>query len=239
MRQKNTKEDKSQHMTNIILHGILAKEFQPSFRMKIHKAANVVKAIDANRTSFNKRIFDLAREGLNYTIIVDGRKITELEELNAQKEPQEIHLVPLIVGAGGVALVSAIVVAGGGVVGAAGLVGGAAFAAGLINAVVLTAVSMGLQMLLAPKPDAGPPMSASTKALSESFSFSNRANVASQGSPVPVGYGRLKVGSQLIQMSIKSYPQELESTVAMKQNVYLPTTKLPNETEQSISSVVQ
>jgi len=226
-------------MTSIILHGILAKEFQPSFRMEIRKAANVVKAIDANRPSFNKRIFDLAKEGLNYTIIVDGRKITELEELNAQKEPQEIHLVPLIVGAGGVALVSAVIVAGGGTIGAAGLVGGAAFAAGLINAVVLTAVSVGLQMLLAPKPDAGPPISAATKALSESFSFSNKANVASQGTPVPVGYGRLKVGSQLIQMSIKSYPQELESTIAMKQNSYVSTTKVENETEQSISSIAR
>lgn len=220
-------------MTDIILHGILAKEFQPSFRMKIYKAANVIKAIDANRTSFNKRILDLAREGLNYTIIVDGRKITELEELNVQKEPKEIHLVPLIVGAGGVALVTAIVVAGGGAVGAGGLVGGALFAANLINAVVIGVVSMGLQMLLAPKPDAGPPISASTKALSESFSFSSASNVASQGTPVPVGYGRLKVGSQLIQMSIKSYPQGQESTNALRQNATLGTF---SESEQSISN---
>jgi predicted phage tail protein len=233
-------------MTNIILHGILAKEFQPSFRMKIHKAANVVKAIDTNRPSFNKRIFDLAKEGLNYAIIVDGRKITELEELNAQKEPQEIHLVPLIVGAGVVTVGAAILVGAGKVVGAIGLtalggfVGGLATSAvvsGIVGGLVMTAVSMGLQMLLAPNPKLaagvdGAPISAATKALSESFSFSNKANVASQGTPVPVGYGRLKVGSQLIQTSIKSYPQELQSTVAMRQNA----NTLPSEIEQSISS---
>jgi hypothetical protein len=80
---------------------------------------------------------------------------------------------------------------------------------------------MGLQMLLAPKPDDAAPISASTKALSESFSFSNKVNVASQGSAVPVGYGRLKVSSQVIQMSVKSYPQNQEATTIMRQNAYV------------------
>ena len=205
-------------MTNIILHGILAKEFGENFRMQIHKAANVIKAIDVNRRNFNKRIFELSREGLNYTMIVDGKKITELEELNIQKEPQEIHLVPLIIGAGGFALVAAITG-----VAATALTGGAFLAAVAINFVVMTAISIGLQMLLAPKPDAGPEISATTKALRESFTFSNKANTAAQGVPVPVGYGRLKVGSQLIQMSIKSYSQSSESIIAMSQNPYVPT----------------
>ena len=87
-------------MTNITLHGILAREFGNTFRMKIHKACNVVKAISVNRKGFNKRILDLSREGFNYTIIVDGSKITELQELSLQREPQEIHLVPCIIGSG-------------------------------------------------------------------------------------------------------------------------------------------
>jgi len=216
-------------MTNIILHGILAKEFGGNFRMKIHKAINVIKAIDVNRRTFNKRIFELSREGLNYTMIVDGKKITELEELNIQKEPQEIHLVPLIMGSGGVALVTAL----GFATSAGTLIGGAAFAAAAINAVILTVVSVGLQMLLAPKPDAGPAISATTKALSESFAFSNKGNVAAQGSAVPVGYGRLKVGSKLIQMSVKSFPQNQNATSIMRQNPY----SSPNTTEQIIETV--
>lgn len=226
-------------MTNIILHGILAKEFGENFRMKIHKAVNVIKAIDVNRKNFNKRVFELSREGLNYTMIVDGKKITELEELNIQREPQEIHLVPLIVGSGGGLIVGGIagVILGSSSAGAAfAAVGVGAFLSSVVTGVILTAVSIGLQMLLAPKPDAGPPISASTKALSESFSFSNKANVASQGSPVPVGYGRLKVGSQLIQMSIKSYPQDVESTIAMAKNSYNSTTTIMTESSQSISS---
>jgi predicted phage tail protein len=207
-------------MTNIILHGILAKEFGKNFRMKIHKAANVIKAIDVNRRNFNKRIFELSREGFNYTMIVDGKKITELEELNIQKEPQEIHLVPLIIGSGGALLVGSWLGVSALAVSAGTAGAGALFAASLINFVVLTAVSIGLQMLLAPKPDAGPQISATTKALSESFAFSNKANVAAQGVPVPVGYGRLKVGSQTIQVSVKSYPQSQNSSIAMKTDPY-------------------
>lgn len=231
-------------MTNIILHGILAKEFGENFRMQIYKAANVIKAIDVNRRNFNKRIFELSREGLNYTMIVDGKKITELEELNIQKEPQEIHLVPLIIGAGAV-LGAAILTGIASGLGAVGATGAAAFftalagsqlAAGIVGALVMTTISIGLQMLLAPKPDAGPQISATTKALKESFNFSNKTNTAAQGVPVPVGYGRLKVGSQLIQMSIKSYSQQTDSVDAMRQNPYISTTTMIGESSESNSN---
>ena len=221
-------------MTNIILHGILAKEFGENFIMKIHKAANTIKAIDANRKDFNKRIFELSREGLNYTMIVDGKKITELEELNIQKEPKEIHLVPLIVGSGGGFIIGAVATALGAGPGFA-TAGVGLFLANVVTGIIVATVSMGLQMLLAPKPDAGPQISATTKALSDSFNFSNRANVASQGTPIPVGYGRMKVGSQIIHMSIKSYPQGRESSSAMRQNPYAVVVG-DSDSEQSISN---
>ena len=218
-------------MTTITLHGILAKEFGDVFNMKIHRAINTIKAIDVNRKDFKKRIFELSREGFNYTMIVDGKKITELEELNIQKEPQEIHLVPLIIGSGGALLVGAWLGVSALAVGTGAAGAGALFAATLINAIVRTAVSVGLQMLLAPKPDAGPQISATTKALSESFAFSNKANAAAQGSPVPVGYGRLKVGSQLVQMSVKSFPQNQDATTIMRLNSYIAA---PNSTTEII-----
>ena len=208
-------------MTNIILHGILAKEFGENFKMKIYKAANTIKAIDVNRKNFTKRIFELSREGLNYTIIVDGQKITELEELNIQKEPKEVHLVPMIVGSGplgvGSALISVFSFGSVSMAAAAGIGGG--LLASVVGSIALTAVSIGLQMLLAPKPEDQGPISATTKALRDSFMFSNKVNVSNQGSPIPVGYGRLKIGSQVIQASIKSYSQSLESTNIMSKDL--------------------
>jgi hypothetical protein len=40
---------------------------------------------------------------------------------------------------------------------------------------------------------------------------SSQVNLAAQGSPLPIGYGRLKVGSSVIQSSMKSLPQTISS----------------------------
>ena len=64
--------------------------------------------------------------------------------------------------------------------------------------------------MLAPKPDLGLPaeqdISATSNANKESYIFSSSVNLAQQGSFLPIGYGRLKIGSSVIQSSIKSFP---------------------------------
>ena len=212
-------------MTQIRLHGILAKEFGEFFSFKLGKAKDVIRAIDANKKNFIKRINDLAKEGFNYTLVVDGKKVSDLSEVEIKKEHSNIEIVPMIAGSGvdpitvGLLIMKLAGAAAPGVT-AAGLVGGMKLAAFTIGTLALTGISMGLQMLLAPKPDAGPPISSTTKAFSESFSFANKANTASQGTPVPVGYGRLKVGSQVVQFSVKSYPQSESTTAAMTTNPF-------------------
>ena len=222
-------------MTKVRLHGILAKEFGEFFSFRLGKAKDVIRAIDANKKNFIKRINDLGKQGFNYTLVVDGKKVSELSEIEIKKEHKNIEIVPMIAGSGvdpvtiglliqatlGSATAGAGIAAGGGLAGAL-TAGGLSLAASsfAIGTIALTAVSVGLQMLLAPKPDAGPPISATTKAFSESFSFSNKANVAAQGTPVPVGYGRLRVGSQVVQYSSKSFPQSESSTQAMTANPF-------------------
>jgi predicted phage tail protein len=192
-------------MTNIILHGILAKEFGQNFKIKIYKAKNVINAINCNRNNFIYRLKELALEGLNYTIIVDNKEISHLDELNSNLEPKQIDLIPVIIGSGPLA---AVIVP---------LVTSELFKQIAIS-VAITAITMGLQMMLAPRPEKPPQLTASSKALQESFNFSNRVNVASQGSPVPVGYGRLIVGAQVIQSTIKSYQQTTQANNAMIKN---------------------
>lgn len=223
-------------MTNITLHGILAVEFGRHFSMQIDRAKNVLLAIDCNRSNFIKRVNELAQEGLNYTIIVDNQRIMDILELEVDKEPKEIHLVPLIAGAGvGAAILTAILTSS--MVGmtsaaaAAFLATGMGMAiSGMIGAVVMGVVSMGIQMLLAPKAENPAPVSASTKAMQDSYAFSNKVNATTQGSPVPLGYGRLKVGAQVIQTSVKSYPQNQSSTSAMTSTRYI------DENNDSISA---
>src|SRR6056300_483082 len=204
-------------MTKVRLHGILAKEFGEFFSFKLGKAKDVIRAIDANKKNFIKRINDLGKQGFNYTLVVDGKKVSELSEIEIKKEHKNIEIVPMIAGSGPIAATVVTTIATVALTSAfaAGTISATAF---LLGSLAIAVVGLGLQMLLAPKPDAGPPISATTKAFNESFAFSNKANVATQGTPVPVGYGRLKVGSQVVQYSVKSFPQSESSTAAMTTN---------------------
>jgi predicted phage tail protein len=58
--------------------------------------------------------------------------------------------------------------------------------------------------------------SASVANADSSFIISTNTNLAQQGSPIPVGYGRLRTGGYIIQSTVKSYPksQEIESVLA-------------------------
>ena len=202
-------------MTSIRIHGILGQEFAPQMELELDKPRQVVEAITANRKNFTNRIHQLAREGCNYVIMVNRQKIGSLSELDMVKKVETIDLVPAI-GGSAVVVGTAIMTTLGATAGSAAVLSWAAF----VGTVALTVISVGLQLLLAPKPDAGPPISAQSRALQDSYSFSNKANVASQGSPVPVGYGRLIVGSQVIQFSTKSFPQDKRTTETMLLNPF-------------------
>jgi hypothetical protein len=203
-------------MKEIFLHGILAKEFGSEFKIQIPKPKDCIKALDANLNNFINRINDLASQGFHYTIIVDNKKIQDIQELEIQNNFIRIDLVPLIVGSG--AVVGGLILTG------AASLGGAATAAAmtsflatglgsmvatLVGGLVLTAVTMGLQMLMQDNKNTVNAAKSTTTAIKESFDFSNKANVANQGSSIPIGYGRLKVGSQVIQYTVKAFQSQI------------------------------
>jgi predicted phage tail protein len=203
-------------MTTIKLHGLLAKEYQDQFVLNIAKPQDVVRAIDCNRKGFLKRFNELKREGFHYDIIVDRGHIS--------KKIKQVDLVPVIVGSGAI------------VAGIAGIFGGGALA----TAGATLAVGAGVAMLgkaLKPKPeqrpdvggtaatDSGPaandePVTFQSRAAVASMTFNNVANIASQGDPVPIGYGRLKIGSSVVQATIKSFPMSHKTSRAFNQNPF-------------------
>ena len=179
-------------MTEIKIHGILAKDFGGTFLMKLENTKDVFDAIDANRSGFKKRIFELESSGFHYQIIVDRDLDITAKEMLLQKAPKTIELVPVLRG------------------------DGAAAAWALVSFVVSTA----LQIALAPDPPEPPEISQTVSALEKSFTFSSSLNRAAQGTPVPVGYGQLIIGSEVIQTTIKSYPQSQRSYDAFRRNPF-------------------
>jgi predicted phage tail protein len=204
-------------MKEIFLHGILAKEFGSEFKIQIPKPKDCIKALDANLNNFINRINDLASQGFHYTIIVDNKKIQDIQELEIQNNFIRIDLVPLIVGSG--AVVGGLILTGIASLGTAATAGAMTtflatglgqMVATLVGGLVLTAVTMGLQMLMQDKnKNTVNAAKSTTTAVKESFDFSNKANVANQGSSIPIGYGRLKVGSQVIQYTVKAFQSQI------------------------------
>lgn len=207
-------------MTQVTLHGILAKEFKKTFSLAIKRPKEVFDAISCAHSNFRNRIVELANQGIHFALLVDGKKMVTMEELSAVSSNQQIDIVPLVCGAGRAGAIIAIIAIGvltAGVGLAAGLTTAIGFGmtgATLVNIGVGIAL-MGLQMALAPKPKMERP-SSDVNSAKQSFLFSSKANIAEQGIPVPVGYGRLRVGSAVIQSTIKSYPQAFEKEKALR-----------------------
>ena len=180
-------------MTKINIHGLLADEFGSSFKMDIGRPDLIFEAIDANRSGFKKRVLELRKEGFNYAILVDKKKIENKEDILIVKKAKTIDLVPVLNGAGG---------------------------SEFLVAAIVTAVSTVAQILLAPKPPKPPEITQTANASKASFTFSNQVNRAAQGTPVPVGYGELIVGSEVIQSTIKSFPIGQETTASFRRNPF-------------------
>jgi predicted phage tail protein len=159
-------------------------------------------AIDANRNGFIQRLIDLANKGLHYSMIVDGSVLNKCSL--DKRNPKEIHILPTIVGSAGVVTAIGVV-----------LYAAAAFApqwaVGVLLALGSATLSYGISNLMQKdqKTDVGS-ASATSNASNKSFLFSNGENIAEQGIPVPIGYGRLRIGSSVIQSTIKSYPAKFD-----------------------------
>ena len=175
-------------MTLVKIHGILAREYGSSFKFSLPNPKNVLEAIDCNKRGFIKRLVQLQKQGFCYDIIINKKRVTQEEHISGVKNPETIDLVPAIAGSGPTVFLP--------------LVGGNIVLANIASALFFAVISYALT----PKPEVEA-LEIEADASKSSLIFSNTVNVASQGSPVPIGYGRLKVGSQVIQATIKSFPQ--------------------------------
>lgn len=212
-------------MTNIYLHGELRNLFGHEFRYNISKPREAFSAINANRRGFLNAVKRLASKGVFYRIVVDDAVIENIAELDITKTPKEIHLVPVIWGAGKnlgnillIVAAVAIVVATGGL-GTTALVPALAAGnslAGLGTALNFLAAALFIQgvtgiLFPPPKPDFNQEVSAGGK----SYLFGSKPSNTSQGQAVPVGYGRLMIGSSQVSASINNYKLALDTRSIM------------------------
>jgi predicted phage tail protein len=159
-------------MTDIFLHGILSKKFKKKHTFKyLGKPYNFINAIESNHKGFKKAVLDLADKGMFFEIIFDGEKVDSFGEMSKDQTVQKIDIVPCICGHGWTAF----------------------FVSLAINLVMA-----GIMYLLTPEPEGVEPRDVVATLKINSFLFSTEENTTLQGINVPLGYGRLRIGTKVV-----------------------------------------
>ncbi|RKR64955.1 putative phage tail protein [Yokenella regensburgei] len=185
-------------MTRIELGGELGKLFGKVHHRLISKTYEATRALAATVQGFEKYMISSQRRGLTYAVFKGKKNIGE-DDLGFPVTGEVIRIVPLIIGSKKAGLLQTIlgavlVVAG---YALSGFTGGASLA---LVAPGVALMAGGVIQMLSPQP-AG----LSSKQDSDnraSYAFGGVTNTAAQGYPVPLLYGKRRIGGAIISAGI-------------------------------------
>lgn len=178
-------------MKKVFLHGELGSKFGKEFALDVDSLPELLRAIDANCDGFLDYLMNTVQKGVGYTFL--SEKIQESDDREAIEEKiisdndpkrtdlikEEVYIMPVVQGADFVSTAITL---------AAKFFTSKAF----FQAVLMAAVTYGISQLTKP-PE--PPKVDSDRVSSKSYILNGASNRQAQGIPVPVAYGRLKIGS--------------------------------------------
>jgi predicted phage tail protein len=218
-------------MTTVKFHGFLKKKYGDSIKLNLGRIGDLMNAIDSIKKDFRKTLNELSQNGKHYSVLAsEGGKVLEI--------------VPTLMGFGKWAIFAAAIVlmfigigwalmAGYTLTMLAGGVG-ATFLSGLTGFLITTGISLAISALTMPKQNAPSRQGRATggatqtsSARGKSYIFDTGQNKASQGSIIPIGYGKYKISSKIINIAIKNYDSSisfervLETDFLQKANLYI------------------
>jgi len=175
-------------MKQVILHGLLKKIACPFFRAKVDSFEELISCISANFDNFGVKINNLKTKFDGLLIIVDGSIVDNGTVLNQKiRNARIIELVPVIslaAFASSTILFTSITATT-----IAGKIG-----VFIVNTIIMSVISFGISFLVNKLLSPKDPKQVKTS----SFIFSSKDNVTNRNTPVPVSYGRLRIGSHVI-----------------------------------------
>jgi len=202
-------------MIEVFLVGNLGKKFGKKWQFDADTPMDVFKALDANNDGFIKYLAEKERENIKYRIWVDKKPVSSKEldiEINSKKK---MLVMPVMAGSG-LTLAQEMMAYGG-----AGLITGwglswlgnnlfegtvwgnmLGFVGDVLFEVGAALLIQGVISSLMDEPENPTPQQEDSLKSSSSFIFSNPTNNVIQGARVPVGYGRLRIGSHVVSSSV-------------------------------------
>lgn len=189
-------------MSKIVLDGVLGKTFGKCHQRLISTIHEAPRALAATIHGFEKFMITSQRRGLTYAVFRGKKNIGE-DDLGYPVNEEIIRITPVIIGSKKAGALQTIL-------GAVLVVVGVAigyFSAGTMSAFGYGMAKFGAAMMLggvvqmlSPQP-AG--LSSKRDADNQaSYAFGGVTNTASQGYPVPVGYGKRRIGGAIISAGI-------------------------------------
>lgn len=188
-------------MKTIILLGELGKRYGRKHMLDVKSPAEAVRALCANFKDFAAFVSASADRNVGYRVLNKREEVGEDELHNPAS--QRITIAPVVAGAGGTV---GKILLGAAMIAASFLVPGLA-AVTLFGSTTLATVAFsvgvslalgGIAQMLAPQPKFDGPQ----EEQQPSYVFNGAVNTTAQGQPVPVGYGRMIVGSAVISAGI-------------------------------------
>ena len=201
-------------MKTVKVYGVLRERLgQSRFDFDVVTPAQAIKALCANFSGLDKWFIDSQLDGIAYKVTVGERSIAEtnVKDLTLPWSENEVFkIIPVVSGSGGLGRVlfgavligTAFLTAGASVTAAGGLFTSAGWKAAAWTTKALTTVGgmmvlSGVSQMLTPVP---PALRDPNK--NESYGFGGVNNNVAQGSPVPICYGRLFIGSSPISVNL-------------------------------------
>lgn len=183
----------------IELGGVLGKTFGKTHQRLISKVEDAPKALAATIDGFEKYMVSSKKRGLTYAIFL-GKKNIGKDDLGFPVTGDVIRIVPVIIGSkrAGVlqTVLGAVLVA----VGAILSFTPAAAASPFLYQAGAAMMIGGVVQMLSPQPSGlASKQSADNRA---SYAFGGVTNTATQGYPVPLLYGRRRIGGAIISAGI-------------------------------------
>lgn len=169
-------------MKTIILHGILEKYFCKTFKSNPRDIKDLFKFLYCNFQNYDCKMSVVQKYCSGIAVVLDDEFIFDCEIDDFEKKffaASKIELIPC-------SYFSAFL----------------GIAAGfLIKFVLVVAISVGISMLITNLMKSKDPKQTKTA----SYIFGNKENISERNSPVFLNYGRLKIGSNIINASILNF----------------------------------